>query len=94
MHIVVRVEDYLNDLFLAQPQIDLEIVSLAADQLRADHFGLVDILMIVVILQKCQCLFDRRAGNTDDTNPVMDEAVRYLEWPLAGTEFHDDSTLP
>jgi hypothetical protein len=33
MHVVVRVEDYRNDLLLAQPQIDLEMIFLTADQL-------------------------------------------------------------
>ena len=52
MHVVVGVEHHGDDFLLQQPQKDLEIVAVMADQLRIHHVGLVNILVVVVILNQ------------------------------------------
>ena len=51
MHLVIGVEDDGDDFLLQQAQIDLEIVIVAADELRIYHLRFVDVLVVVVVLK-------------------------------------------
>lgn len=83
-HVVLRVERYRDDLVLHQPVENLEVVSVAADESRADHFGLIDFLMVVIVLNQVEHLAERRAGDKHIPYPVVNERAGGVDFAARG----------
>ena len=56
LHIMVGIEGDRDDLLFPQPIEDLEIVAFVVDQSRANDFGLVNVLVMVIVLDQIQDL--------------------------------------
>jgi len=93
MHIVVGIENHADDLRLQQAQKNLEVIALVTEQPGVDHFGLVDVFVIVVVLHQRQDFFDGCVGNKGGANPVMDEAVWHLDRSIPDPELRSNVTL-
>ena len=63
----------LHFLVAANRKVDLEIFAVIAHQLGVDHLRLVDILVVVVVLDQRQGLFDRRVQSKCGSDPIMNE---------------------
>src|SRR5438093_231839 len=90
MNVMIGIENDRDNFLLQEAQVDLEIVALPADQPGIDYLGLVDALMVVVILDQSQRLFDGRTRNESGADPVMDQSVRHCDRTLAGPELSRD----
>src|ERR1035438_2742984 len=53
----------------------LEVVSMAADQAGSQHFGLVVVLIVVVILDERESLSQRDARNEYRADPIVDQSA-------------------
>src|ERR1700741_1125555 len=93
MHLMIGIEDYRYDFLLEEPKVDLEIVAVTANEPRTNHLRFVNILMVVVVLNQCQGLFDTRPGNQSGSNPVMEQTVSYIDWRSACPELRHNSAF-
>ena len=71
MHVVIGVKYDRDDFLLEKSQVDLEILVVIAQQLGVYHLRLVDILVVVLVLDQRQGLFDRPAQSKCGSDPIM-----------------------
>src|SRR5207249_5144637 len=77
------------DLVFHQPVVNLEVISVAADEPRAGYFGLVDLLMMVVVLNQVEYLRERRARDEHVAHPVVNEAAGSVDFAAGGVSGHE-----
>ena len=78
MHIDIHVDHHSDNRLPVKLQIDLELVSVVLQQLRAPYFWLVDVLVVIVIMKDSENLWERRARSEDHANPVVNQAAGNL----------------
>ena len=71
MHVMIGIKHHRDDFLLEKSQVDLKILVVIAQQLGVYHLRLVDILVVVVVLDQRQGLFDRRAQSKCGSDPIM-----------------------
>jgi hypothetical protein len=73
------IDDHGYQGLLIKLQKDLELISIAAEQLGLAHFGLVDVLVIVVLLHHGKGLRQRCVWDEQHADPIVNQSVVDLD---------------